>query len=102
MAMDRVSPSSAGKKRSPPVSSDQLPALSTFSDIGYLNYKHILGNDPSDFRYLLSVSITNDNTKSIIARALQSKGKSLSAWPGEIFSWRSREFKALLGTYPTA
>lgn len=97
MALDRISPSSAGKKRNPPVSSDQLPDLSTFSDIGYLNYKHILGKDPSDFRYLMSLMITNEKTKSIIVKALQSTGKELGPWPGETFTWDSREFKALLG-----
>ncbi|KAL1600767.1 hypothetical protein SLS60_007155 [Paraconiothyrium brasiliense] len=96
MAMDRISPASAAKKRSPPVSDDQLPDVHAFSDIGYLNYKNILGKDPKNMKYMMSVMITNDKTASIIAKALG--GGELGPWPGKSFNWRSKEFKALLGS----
>lgn len=96
MAVDRISPASAAKKRSPPVSDSELPDVHTFSDLGYLNYKKILGTDPKSLKYMMSLMITNDETASIITKALN--GKSLGPWPGETFSWRTKAFKALLGT----
>ena len=97
MAVDRISPASAAKKRSPPVSDDQLPDVHTFSDVGYLNYKEVLGTDPKSLKYMMSLMITNEDTASIISKALD--GKELGPWPGETFSWRTKAFKALLGTF---
>ncbi|KAL5376080.1 hypothetical protein PMIN02_011895 [Paraphaeosphaeria minitans] len=96
MAVDRISTASAAQKRNPPVSDDQFPEVQTFSDIGYLNYKHMLGKDPTSFKYMMSLMITNEETASIIARALGSK--DLGPWPGTSFNWRSKDFKALLGS----
>lgn len=98
MAVDRISTASAAKNRNPPVSDDQLPNVQTFSDIGYLNYKNILGKDPTSFKYMMSLMITNKETASIVDRALG--GADLRSWPGTTFNWRSKEFKALLGTFP--
>jgi hypothetical protein len=95
MAVDRISSASAAKKRNPSVSNDQLPDVHTFSDIGYLNYKKLLGNDPTGTKYMMSLMITNDQTASIIARALG--GDDLGPWPGKSFNWRSKGFKALVG-----
>lgn len=97
MAMSRISPVSAGEKRSPPILQDRLPAIRTFPDIGFLIFQHMLGKAPSDFKYMISVSITNEKTKSIIAKAVNATGRNLGPWPGETFSWNSKEFKALLG-----
>lgn len=97
MAVERMSTASSAKKRNPPVSDDQLPEVQTFSDIGYLNYKHVLGNDPSSLKYMMSLMISNKDTASIITRALG--GQNLGPWPGTSFDWRTKEFKALLGTY---
>ncbi|KAF2450009.1 hypothetical protein P171DRAFT_469888 [Karstenula rhodostoma CBS 690.94] len=96
MAVDRISTTTAAKKRNPPVSDDQLPDVHTFSDIGYLNYKKMLGKDPTSFKYMMSLMITNEETASIISRALG--GQQLRSWPGTSFNWRSKEFKALLGS----
>jgi hypothetical protein len=98
MAVDRISPVSAAKKRNPPVPDDQLPDVHTFSDIGYLVYKKMLGKDPTSLKYMMSLMITNEQTASIIARALG--GDDLGPWPGKSFDWRSKEFKALLGAFP--
>lgn len=99
MALDVTSPASAAKERDPPVLDLQLPHLRSFSDICYLHWLKLYGRPPTNLRYFLSLTITNEDTQAVIARALANVQKELGPWPGQVFDSKSDEFKALLGTY---
>jgi hypothetical protein len=98
--MSRHSPQSAGKERSPPVQGDELPAISASSDIMWLYWK--MYNDPKNLNYFMSLSIANEETQSIISRAVREtipEAQSFPAWGGYDFDTNTPEGQAILGTF---
>ncbi|KAL6707314.1 hypothetical protein ACN47E_004302 [Coniothyrium glycines] len=101
MGLNRKSPRYAAQERNPPVSGDQLPGLNQFSDIAWIGWDVMSKQkkrDVKDLRYLISVGISNDDTRAVIQRALFARGWALSEFPGHTFERASEEFGALIGT----
>lgn len=100
MGLSRLSPNYAATEREPPVPKDLLPALNQFSDVAWIGWDALTreeGNDIKGLRYFLSVGIVNLYTKSVIRRAMDTKGWELSPWPGHTFERRWFETRAILG-----
>ncbi|KAF2133738.1 hypothetical protein P153DRAFT_372328 [Dothidotthia symphoricarpi CBS 119687] len=101
IGFNRKSPRYAAKERGPPVPEDELPAVSQFSDIAWLHWDGVTRarhTEVTSLRYFLSVGIDNTETKSVIRRAMDSKGWQLSEWPGHTFERRWEETRAIIGT----
>ncbi|KAJ4353376.1 uncharacterized protein N0V89_005105 [Didymosphaeria variabile] len=106
LAMDNLMPSSAfrmNKQRDPLPS--ELPALQSLSDLLYGGWyrgsqpETSMNADVKNMKYLISVSITNPESLSIIQRALKAKEKTtVSYWPGDTFDMSTKEGEALLGS----
>lgn len=97
--MDRNSPQSAGKDRTPVVEGDGLPALRACSDVAWLTWKSF-NMDVKNLRYFMSLSINNEETQSIMARAMRNvvpQVQSYPAWGGYQFYADSLEGQAILG-----
>lgn len=106
LAMDNLMPSSAIRKnlqRDP--QPGELPALQSLSDMMWGGWYR--GSQPessknpnvANVKYLISVSITNEETLSIIQRVLKMKNKSsVSLWPGDTFAMSTADGQALLGS----
>lgn len=101
MGLNRLSPGYAAKERKSPVSKDQMPALNQFSDVAWIGWDSMTreeGYDVTNLRFLVSVGISNAETKSVIRRALDAKGWELSPWPGHTFKRQWSETRAIVGT----
>ncbi|KAF9697859.1 hypothetical protein EKO04_004021 [Ascochyta lentis] len=101
IGLNRLSPNYAAKDRTPPVPSDQMPALHQFSDVAWIGWDAMTGGDSDDIKNLrlfLSVGIVNVETRSVIRRALDAKGWELSPWPGHTFEQQWFETRAIIGT----
>ncbi|KAF9696050.1 hypothetical protein EKO04_006280 [Ascochyta lentis] len=100
IAMDRRSPKSAGKKRSPVIEGDDLPALRASSDIAWLVWKK-LSKDVQNLNYFLSLSICNEETQTIVSRAIQEympEAEAFVPWTGHEISTDTPQGQAILGT----
>ena len=102
IAMDRDSPASAGKQRTPPVQNDGLPALSASSDIAWLFWKEFGGDSGgvNKLNYFLSLSITNEETQSVVSRAVRNAvpgAESFPAYGGFEFETDTAKGQAILG-----
>ncbi|KAF2249437.1 hypothetical protein BU26DRAFT_457490 [Trematosphaeria pertusa] len=100
IAMDRLSPKHAAQKRNPPIPDSGLPPIQQFSDVAWLFWTTLGGNNNNNrpIRYFMSITITNGETEAVIAKALNDNGLTLGPWPGHFFEWDTDEFKAILGT----
>lgn len=99
LAMDRKSPQFAGNQRNPKVQGDGLPGLQSFSDVAWLKWKAVTGKAPSTMRYFASLSITNIETRGVLAKVLDKAAyREVPAWPGHNVDANSEEGAALLGT----
>lgn len=98
--MDRLSPKHAAQKRNPPIPDSGLPPIQQFSDVAWLFWTTLGGNNNNNrpIRYFMSITITNGETEAVIAKALNDNGLTLGPWPGHFFEWDTDEFKAILGT----
>lgn len=102
--MDRASPASAGKERTPPVEGNGLPALSASSDLAWLFWREFKpGNSVRDLKYFLSLSITNEETQSIMSRAIRNAvpgAQGFPNYPGYELNTDTEEGHAILGKRP--
>ncbi|KAL1607701.1 hypothetical protein SLS60_002636 [Paraconiothyrium brasiliense] len=106
LAMDNLMPSSAirrNKQRDP--LPGELPALQSLSDLLFGGWyrgsqpETSMNADVRNLKYLISVSVTNPESLSIIQRALKAKEKTtVSYWPGDTFDMSTDEGQALLGS----
>lgn len=104
--MDNLMPTSAiknNKQRDP--RDGEVPALQSLSDLLWGGWYRGSQPDTSNnknvknLKYLISLSVTNAESLSIIQRVLQSKNKATpSLWPGDKFDMTTDEGKALLGS----
>ena len=83
----------------------ELPKLRALSDLLWAGWCRAVQAEAErgarlvGVKYLFSVQITNDETKSIIQRALETKRKTLvKLWPGESFGMDTEAGRALLGS----
>lgn len=77
-----------------------VPPLHRLSDLSWYTYSKLASN-PARLRYVGHHFISNDDTKAIIDRILQTAYKTNTpnvAWPGFLASVNSDEGKALLAT----
>ncbi|KAK7193565.1 hypothetical protein PSPO01_00238 [Paraphaeosphaeria sporulosa] len=106
LAMDNLMPSSAIKKNKQRDPQDgEVPALQSLSDLLWGGWYRGSQPDTSNnenvknLKYLISLSVTNSESLSIIRRALKAKNKvTASLWPGDNFDISTAEGKALLGS----
>ncbi|KAI4621131.1 uncharacterized protein J4E87_006759 [Alternaria ethzedia] len=76
---------------------DQLPALASSSDIAWGLWERMSAGNLANINYIFSHRITNEETRAIIARALE--GREVRPWPGEMFeAGMATEYWALLGS----
>ncbi|KAF2021620.1 hypothetical protein BU24DRAFT_488006 [Aaosphaeria arxii CBS 175.79] len=96
VGLSRYGPIHEGKDRNPPIANHELPLLRSASDIMWGAYK--LPSGSMNIRWLVSATITNKATTSIIKRVLDMRHASLMPWPGLYIRFDSEEGRALLGT----
>ena len=99
IAMDRNSPQSAGKDRTPVVEGDGLPAIRACSDVAWLSWKEF-ATDVMNLNYFLSLAITNEETEAIMSRAVRGVfpgAQSFPAWGGYEFNTNTPGGQAILG-----
>lgn len=97
MAMDRLSPNHAARRRVPPV--QDLPELRQFSDVAWIYWKNLAPPEVlRNVRGFFSLSITNAQTQSIISRIMSDHEQELESWPGTSFRWGTEQFRAILGS----
>jgi hypothetical protein len=84
---------------------NELPALKSLSDLLWGGWYRgsqpdtSINRDAENVKYLVSVSVTNAESLSIIQRALKAKAKTrVSYWPGDTFEMSTEEGQALLGS----
>ena len=100
MSLNVKSPRTQAKKRNPPVSDDQLPKLSQWSDVGWLYYKDRAAKAkvlPKQLKCFMSLQIINHDTTSIMSQALSLVGQQIGPWPGYTFEPDSDGYAAILG-----
>ncbi|KAJ4350677.1 hypothetical protein N0V95_004525 [Ascochyta clinopodiicola] len=100
IAMDRNSPQSAGMERTPIIEGDDLPALRPFSDLAWFSWKS-LATDVKNLKYFMSLSIGNEETQSILSRAIREGvpgAQGFPVWKGYEFSTDTPWGQAILGT----
>lgn len=83
---------------------DELPQLRSLSDLLWAGWirgsnPHVGNPNPANLNYMFMMWVINEETLSIMKRALKAKGKDkYSVWPGDDFSTREPEGQALLGS----
>ncbi|KAL8636582.1 MAG: hypothetical protein Q9228_006034 [Teloschistes exilis] len=103
ISTDSLSPSAALKKRrNPPPAADipnLIPPLNRLSDLQWVFWSDIAGNNVGRLRFLGRDHIVNDDTGAIVQYIFRAKkGVDMVPWPGLSFSIDTDEAKALLGT----
>ncbi|KAJ8107616.1 hypothetical protein OPT61_g8743 [Boeremia exigua] len=103
LAMDRLSPQLAGQKRDPKVEGSGLPAVSSSSDAAWVLWNEYAkdGADIKNLKYFFSLSIGNEDTQGIVARAIRNKipnAREVPRWEGYEFLTDTPEGQALLGS----
>ncbi|KAI5374761.1 hypothetical protein J4E82_006438 [Alternaria postmessia] len=100
IGLNRESPKATGKQQEPPVSDDQMPELTQFSDVVWLSWDDMVkekNGDLKNIRYLISVLVVNRETVSVVLRASENRGWGVDDWPGHIFEDGSPEMHAIIG-----
>jgi hypothetical protein len=80
----------------------QLTLLRFSSDLMFLEWQNHCDNadvEVGNLKHVFRVAIINDNTKFIIAQALQRSGDTIGTWPNRVtYQKGSDGYTALLGT----
>ncbi|KAF2713785.1 hypothetical protein K504DRAFT_488107 [Pleomassaria siparia CBS 279.74] len=92
----QYSPENEASQRSPPVT--ELPELRRSSDVTFGQWAMVAQQNIQHIKFIGIWAITNIQSATTIARALENVGKTLEAWPGTDFAMATAEFKAILGT----
>jgi len=85
-----------GSKKKPPIT--VLPKLQSWSDIAWLQWAKIAGENAKNLRYVFRSPVANTEAQWLINRAFQLSSKELSTWPGVEFEMTTDEGKALLSS----
>jgi hypothetical protein len=85
-----------GSKQKPPITA--LPKLQGWSDIAWLQWAEIAGENAKNLRYVFRSPVANTEAQWLINRTFQLSGKGLKAWPGVDFDMATDEGKALLSS----
>jgi hypothetical protein len=85
-----------GSKQKPPIT--VLPRLRGWSDIAWLQWVEIAGENAKNLRYVLRSPVAKTEAQWLINRAFQLSSKELKTWPGVDFDMATDEGKALLSS----
>ncbi|KAF2876222.1 hypothetical protein BDV95DRAFT_560268 [Massariosphaeria phaeospora] len=98
IAWGNYGPAYRAKKKDPPI--ELLPKLQKWSDVAFLQWYATSGKGDStkNINYILQTPIENEESVSLIERALANTKKELKTWPGVEFDAESDEGKAILGS----
>ncbi|KAL8996609.1 MAG: hypothetical protein Q9188_006532 [Gyalolechia gomerana] len=81
------------------MSNREVPPLNRWSDIVWILWTRVAGDQASKLRFVFRAGVVNDISRAIIDRATRSRdGEFRSPWPGRTFDMRTDDGKALLGT----
>ncbi|KAF2736416.1 hypothetical protein EJ04DRAFT_562469 [Polyplosphaeria fusca] len=95
LGLSKYSPSHMGPLQHPPV--NVFPDLQRWSDIAFLQWQQLMGNNVGNVKYIMSWSIDNPACKTVMKKAFEKTGAVLAPWPGVTYGMDSEEGKALLG-----
>jgi hypothetical protein len=75
-----------------------LPKLQSWSDIAWLQWAEIAGENAKNLRYVFRSPVANTEAQWLINRAFQLSGKELKTWPNVDFGMATDEGKELLSS----
>ena len=103
IATDRMSPQEIGRDALPAIQGDELPLIRAFSDMAWISWAALAEEAETDVKnihYFMSLSITNQLTRSILSRCVREVlpgAWGFPDWPGFEFDTSTPQGQAILG-----